>query len=615
MRKFWQVKALSAAMFAVIVAGLAAGAMAQELPKIAIYMTGDFGSNEKKALGTRILFHLVNSGRYIGSERANSFAAEADKELLKHGRGIDDNEIGKLGKTFDIKFVCIADVTPAFGEFQVSARIIDVETAQTAFMGESASPLKSMNDLALVSDQVVQNMFAAQTAPPTAEPTPAPKYAPASEPPKPEPIAPPVQAAALPITTPPPQSPAPQKGPRKAAVYVTGIPAVVAKPLNSAISSALIKTKIYAGIEPIDVSGPPNTPALVAAGSNAGVSYIFAVNVSGAISVAIVDVAEAAELAKISIDGKITAVNAAVVAKKIVDFILKSGPKPDPDAQYAAGQDAPESGRSAPARRKESSNSAGFSLSYANGCGSGLAGIGRKYSYTDYDYYYDNVWSTQTGEEKSLLQWNGLGIGGFFDLTYVELSLGLAFGFGNPAFEYKEEYESFYDGYYKSQEHVLYTIKSVDISFINLNIGVLGKYPIPLSDAITLFPAAGIDYALVFWGQDKEDGGKTRKWDGKKGTIYEGDGRIQEMDNPKAGDFSALWFKFGAGLDIDMNDRLFVRSEALYGIRLTNKVEIDEVKEAKDEANRDYDGNYNIYDIKPVLGHGLTIKVGLGFRL
>jgi hypothetical protein len=48
------------------------------------------------------------------------------------------------------------------------------------------------------------------------------------------------------------------------------------------------------------------------------------------------------ELAKISIDGKITAISAAVIAKKIVDFILTSGPKPDPDAQIteaaASGQ-------------------------------------------------------------------------------------------------------------------------------------------------------------------------------------------------------------------------------------------------------------------------------------
>jgi hypothetical protein len=135
------------------------------------------------------------------------------------------------------------------------------------------------------------------------------------------------------VTAPPMETPAsPPKGPVKAAVYVTGIPPMVAKPFNSAIRDALMKSRVYAGIESIDVSGPPSVPTLAAAGKNAGVSYIFAINVTEQISVAIIDVSETMELAKISIDRKITAVSAAVIAKKIVDFILKSGPKPDPKA-------------------------------------------------------------------------------------------------------------------------------------------------------------------------------------------------------------------------------------------------------------------------------------------
>ena len=145
------------------------------------------------------------------------------------------------------------------------------------------------------------------------------------------------------IPQPPPAvAAAPPKGPIKAAVYVTGVPDLVGKTLNSAISSALIKSKIYAGIESINVSGASGVPALADAGRNAGVSYIFAINVAGQISVAIIDVAGSMELAKISIDGKITAISAAAIAKKIVDFILTSGPKPDPDAQIteaaASGQ-------------------------------------------------------------------------------------------------------------------------------------------------------------------------------------------------------------------------------------------------------------------------------------
>jgi len=133
---------------------------AQDLPRIAVYITGDVPDNEKKALGTRMLTALVNSMRYKGIERSSAFLTEIEKEHVRQRSGdIDDNQISALGKQFGVKSVCIADITPAFGEYQVSARIINVETAEVEFIGEATSPLRSMADLAQVSEQVVKNMF------------------------------------------------------------------------------------------------------------------------------------------------------------------------------------------------------------------------------------------------------------------------------------------------------------------------------------------------------------------------------------------------------------------------------------------------------------------------
>jgi hypothetical protein len=137
-----------------------AGAFAQDLPRIAVYVTGDVPENEKKALGTRMLASLVNSGRYKGIERTNSFLAEIEKEQVKQMSGdIDDNQISALGKQFGVKFVCIADITPAYGSFQVSARIINVETAEVDFIGDATSKLKTIDDLTQVSVEVVRKMF------------------------------------------------------------------------------------------------------------------------------------------------------------------------------------------------------------------------------------------------------------------------------------------------------------------------------------------------------------------------------------------------------------------------------------------------------------------------
>jgi len=140
-------------------------AAAQNLPQIAVYVTGDMPENERKALGTRMLATLVNSGRYIGIERSNSFLAEIDKEQAKQRSGaIDDGQISRLGRQFGLKYICIADITPAFGEFQVSARIVNVETAVVVLIGEAYGQLKSMNDLSVVSDRVVENMFGGKTS-------------------------------------------------------------------------------------------------------------------------------------------------------------------------------------------------------------------------------------------------------------------------------------------------------------------------------------------------------------------------------------------------------------------------------------------------------------------
>jgi len=133
---------------------------AQDLPKIAVYVTGDVPDSEKKALGTKILAELVNSGRYIGIERSTAFLAEIDKEHVKQRSGaIDDKQISQIGVQFGVKYVCIADITPALGAFQISARVVDVETAQVTLIGEANSALKTLDDLASVSEQVVKKMF------------------------------------------------------------------------------------------------------------------------------------------------------------------------------------------------------------------------------------------------------------------------------------------------------------------------------------------------------------------------------------------------------------------------------------------------------------------------
>jgi len=129
-------------------------------PQIAVYVTGDKSDGERKALGTKMLVALVNSGRYVAVERSDEFTAKIDEEHMKQrGGSVDDAQISNLGKQFGVRYVCVATITEAFGAFQVSARIIDVETAVVVAIGEDSSQLRNMDDLDSVSFRIVRAML------------------------------------------------------------------------------------------------------------------------------------------------------------------------------------------------------------------------------------------------------------------------------------------------------------------------------------------------------------------------------------------------------------------------------------------------------------------------
>ncbi|MDR3011609.1 MAG: hypothetical protein LBU70_00125 [Chitinispirillales bacterium] len=142
-------------------------ALAKDLPSIAVYVSGDLGDNERRVLGTSMLTALAKGERYISAERSNAFIAEMESELAKLPDGISmgNDQISELGKQFGADYVCMVDLTPAFGEYHVSARIIDVQTATIVYKGEFHSPLKTMSDLTQAADSVVRNIFAEQTRP------------------------------------------------------------------------------------------------------------------------------------------------------------------------------------------------------------------------------------------------------------------------------------------------------------------------------------------------------------------------------------------------------------------------------------------------------------------
>jgi hypothetical protein len=158
----------------------------------------------------------------------------------------------------------------------------------------------------------------------------------------------------------------------------------------------------------------------------------------------------------------------------------------------------------------------------------------------------------------------------FLDATFVELSLGL-FSAG---------------GTWKVQEFITGESVNLNYSASGLDIGLLGKYPFVISEQLTLFPVLGITYRSIL----------SAKLDSEKD------------DDP--GELSALWFKFGGGLDYSFTNNIFLRVGASYGLRLKNEFEKDGADLFKTSGSL---SGIRV-NTETLLGHGLDIKLAIGYR-
>jgi len=137
-------------------------------------------------------------------------------------------------------------------------------------------------------------------------------------------------------------------------------------------------------------------------------------------------------------------------------------------------------------------------------------GVGFEMSYS--------IYGTQVSG-KYEYPYNGGGAYVFFDAAYVEASFGFFSGSGSRKQTATSGGNSQTD--------------SVDRTLTSLNIGLLGKYPIAINDSLLLFPLLGINYQIVL----------STQIDGKD---YE---KRASGEDAGPGDFSALWFQLGAGVD------------------------------------------------------------------
>lgn len=164
------------------------------------------------------------------------------------------------------------------------------------------------------------------------------------------------------------------------------------------------------------------------------------------------------------------------------------------------------------------------------------------------------------------------GFYGFFDATFVEASMGLLFS--------KSYDVGFVGG----------GILSLSATATCMQLGLLGKFPIELSNNISVFPLAGFQLNVPLSVKFKD--------------VNSSASVKEEWDEYSRFDMSQFWIRFGAGMDIDITRNIYVRPSAVWGIRFANKMEKDLKTLMKDFA-----------DVKvSYFNRGFEFRLAAGYR-
>ena len=126
--------------------------------KVAVYVTGE-QSGVKKILADKLVEGITYSKKYKAIERTANFLAELKKEQKYQRTGeVDDNDISRLGKQFGVQYVCAVDVIEELGQKYITARLINVESAEIVTTGNASSELTTMEQLLECSNSIATDI-------------------------------------------------------------------------------------------------------------------------------------------------------------------------------------------------------------------------------------------------------------------------------------------------------------------------------------------------------------------------------------------------------------------------------------------------------------------------
>jgi hypothetical protein len=130
--------------------------------------------------------------------------------------------------------------------------------------------------------------------------------------------------------------------------------------------------------------------------------------------------------------------------------------------------------------------------------------------------------------------------------------------------------------------------RTFEKSGASMTFGLLGKYPFKLNK-FTISPLLGLSYQIFFSGD------------------Y-GDDYTAVVIKTKASDFNTLWLHAGADVNYDLSDKLYIKAEALYGIK--------SAPTAYDLKNTKFIEDIKVNgEIKTGWVNTFTARLGVGYRI
>ncbi|MBP3455204.1 MAG: SUMF1/EgtB/PvdO family nonheme iron enzyme [Alistipes sp.] len=148
---------------AIILGMIAPSVSAQTAPKkkVAVYVSGeDVKDSYKKVINSKLVSSITRSRSYTVVERNSSFLTELEKEIATSLSGdVRDDQIAAIGQRFGVRYVLVADISEVFEEMFISARMIDVETAQIVNAAEANAYVESMEGLTGLAENIIAGLM------------------------------------------------------------------------------------------------------------------------------------------------------------------------------------------------------------------------------------------------------------------------------------------------------------------------------------------------------------------------------------------------------------------------------------------------------------------------